>query len=106
MPQPHNDAFVITLIIANVKIHQVLVDQGSFADVLKLEAFNKIRLDSGLLKRCAMSLIRLGGEKMEPEGSIDLPVTFSEDPRTIMKMVNFLVVNCSSSYNVILGRPT
>lgn len=104
--QPNNDALVITLIIGNVKIHWVLVDGGSSTDVLTLEVFNKMRLDSGQLINCATSLVGFGAEKVELEGSIKLPVTFGEDPRTIVKMVNFLVVNCLSSYNVILGRPT
>ena len=35
-----------------------------------------------------------------------LPVVVGSYPQQITKEVNFLVVDCSSSYNAIIGRPT
>jgi hypothetical protein len=32
--QPHTDALVVTLTIANHNIHSILVDNGSLADIL------------------------------------------------------------------------
>ena len=43
---------------------------------------------------------------MQPMGTITLPVVVGAYPQQITKEVNFFVVDCSSSYNVIIGRPT
>ena len=47
-----------------------------------------------------------GGTKVFPLGIITLSVTAGDYPRQITKEVMFLVVDCSSAYNAILGRPT
>ena len=51
-------------------------------------------------------LIGFGGTKVYPLGTVMLLVTVSDYPQQISKDVTFLVVNCSSAYNAILGRPT
>ena len=43
---------------------------------------------------------------MQPVGTIPLPVVVGSCLQQITKKVNFLVVDCSSSYNAIIGRPT
>ena len=43
---------------------------------------------------------------MLPLGAITLSVVVANYPRQIAKDVIFLVVDCSSTYNAILGRPT
>ena len=43
---------------------------------------------------------------MQPVGTVTLPVVVGSYPQQITKSVNFLVVDCSSSYNAIIGRPT
>ena len=43
---------------------------------------------------------------MQPIGTVTLPVVVGSYPQQITKSVNFLVVDCSSSYNAIIGRPT
>ena len=44
--------------------------------------------------------------KVQPVGTISLPVVVGAYPQQIARNVNFLVVDCSSSYNAIIGRPT
>ena len=44
--------------------------------------------------------------KVQPVGTISLSVVIRAYPQQITKDVNFLVVDCSSSYNAIIGRPT
>ena len=39
-------------------------------------------------------------------GTITLPVVVGAYPQQVTKDVSFLVVDCSSSYNAIIGRPT
>ena len=44
--------------------------------------------------------------KVQPVGTITLPVVVGSYPQQITKEVNFLMVECSYSYNAIIGRPT
>ena len=44
--------------------------------------------------------------KSYPLGAITLPVTVNDYLQQITKDVSFLVVDCPSAYNAILGRPT
>ena len=41
---PHDDAIIITLLIANYTTRRVLVDNGSSADILYFPAFQQMRL--------------------------------------------------------------
>ena len=50
-------------------------------------------------------LVGFGGISVLPLGAITLSVTVGDYPQQITKDVTFLVVNCSSTYNGILGRP-
>ncbi|GFZ05203.1 hypothetical protein Acr_17g0007750 [Actinidia rufa] len=59
---PHDDALVVSAVIANFNVQRILIDNGSSADILFVSAF----------------------EKNE----------------------NFIMVDCPSPYNAILGRPT
>ena len=51
-------------------------------------------------------MIGFKGMKVQPVGTITLPVVVGAYPQQITKEVNFLVVDYSSSYNAIIGRPT
>ena len=44
--------------------------------------------------------------KVQPVGTISLLVVVGAYPQQIARNVNFLVVDCSSSYNAIIGRLT
>ena len=48
---PHdNDPVVISVVTAGRKVHRVLVDQGSFADVINWSTFDKLQLSPNLLR--------------------------------------------------------
>ena len=51
-------------------------------------------------------LVSFGRMKVQHVGTISLPMVVGPYPQQITKNVNFLVVDCSSSYNAIIGRPT
>ena len=51
-------------------------------------------------------LVGFGGTRILPIGSITLSVTVDDYPQQITNDVTFLVVDCSSAYNGILGQPT
>ena len=92
--------------IANYTTRRVLVDNWSSADNLYYSAFQQMRLSKELLRPVNVPLIRFGGMKVLPVGTISLPVVVGSYPQQINKEVNFLVMDCSSSNNAIIGRPT
>ena len=51
-------------------------------------------------------LVGFGGMKGQPVGIIMLPVVVGAYSQQVTRNINFLVVDCSSSYNAIIGRPT
>jgi hypothetical protein len=46
------------------------------------------------------------GDTIFPKGYVKLKVTFSGRGRSRSVEVKFLVIDCPSAYNAILGRPT
>jgi len=52
------------------------------------------------------SLVRFGGTKVYPLAAVIMPVTVGDYPQQITKDVTFLVIDCLSAYNAILGRST
>ena len=103
---PHDDAIVITMLIADYTTRRVLVDNESLADILYYPAFQQMRLGRDQLRPVNSPLVGFGGMKVQPVGTISLPVVVRAYPQQITKNVNFLVVDCLSLYNVIIGRPT
>ena len=103
---PHDDAIVITLIIADYSTRRVLVDNGSSADILYYPTFQQMNLGRDQLRPVHSPLVGFGGMKVQPVGTIMLPVVVGTYPQQVTRNVNFLVVYCSSSYNAIIGRPT
>ena len=51
-------------------------------------------------------LVGFGGMRVYPLGAVTLPVTVGDYPQQITKDFTFLVIDCPSTYNAILGRPT
>jgi hypothetical protein len=102
---PHDDALVVTLTVANHGIHQILVDNGSSADILYWPAFQQMGIDRERIKPFASPLVRFGGEVVSPIGIIPLPVTEGTTPQLATMMVNFLVIDRPSAYNAIVSRP-
>ena len=103
---PYDDAIVIILLIANYTTKRMLVDNGSSADILYYPAFQQMKLGRDQLRPVNSPLVGFGGMKVQPAGAISLPVVVRAYPQQITKNVNFLVVDCSSSNNAIIGRST
>jgi len=100
----HDDAIIITLLIANYTTRRVLVDNGSSTDILYYLAFQQMRLGQNQFRPVCSPLVGFGGMKVQPVGTIILLVVVGAYPQKITKEVNFLVVDCSSSYNAIYGK--
>ena len=65
-----------------------------------------MRLERDQLRLVNSPLVGVRGMKVQPVGTITLPVVVRSYPQQITKEVNFLMVDCSTSYNAIIGRQT
>jgi len=103
---PYDDALVVSIRVGDYNMIWVLVDNESSADILYYLAFQQMRIDRERLVSTNVPLIRFRGTKVYPLGAVMLPITVDDYPQQITKDVIFLVVDCSSAYNAIIGRPT
>ena len=78
---PHDDAIVITLLIADYSTRRVLVDNGSSADILYYPAFQQMNLGREQFRSVYSPLVGFGGMKVQPVGTISLPVVIGAYPQ-------------------------
>ncbi|XP_057775309.1 uncharacterized protein LOC130994280 [Salvia miltiorrhiza] len=98
---PHHDALVISIYIANCLTKRVLIDNGSSANIMFINAFREMGLNESNITRKTAVLIGFSGESKTTVGEIDLPV-YAEG---VNLSIRFLVIDAPSAFNVILGRP-
>ena len=103
---PHDDPLVVRAVVANKTIHRVLVDNGSSADIIFASAFDKIGIGREKLEPVNAHLQGFSGEKVLPLGSVQLVLTLGEPPCQATTTTRFLIVDASSAYNMLLGRPS
>ncbi|XP_068492034.1 uncharacterized protein [Phaseolus vulgaris] len=103
---PHdNDPVVISVVTTGRKVHRVLVDQGSSADVMFLSTFNKLQLSPDLLRSYTGCLYGFAGDQVEVRGYLELRTMFTDDTASRTERIRYLVVSANSAYNILLGRP-
>ncbi|KAL0285741.1 UNVERIFIED_CONTAM: hypothetical protein Scaly_2810400 [Sesamum calycinum] len=102
----HNDALVITALLANYEVGRIFIDSESSADTLFGEAYDQMKLKDIPLKKVNTSLYEFAGEVVYPRGMILLPLTLGTRTPRKTCMLKFLVMDVPSAYNTILGRPT
>ncbi|KAK3012780.1 hypothetical protein RJ639_010216 [Escallonia herrerae] len=101
---PHDDPLVVTLRVGNFDVKRILVDNGSSAEVLFYEAFQRMNIPSDRLRKIDTPLYGFSNHPVACEGIIALPVTVGAPPNQAKLMLDFVVVRVPSAYNAILGR--
>ncbi|XP_052171626.1 uncharacterized protein LOC127787603 [Diospyros lotus] len=101
-----NDPMVISVVTANFWVKKVLIDQGSSADLMYLSVLKKMRIPEGKLKPFDENLISFSGEQVGVRGYIDFPTSFRTAPLVKTIYIRYLVIDCQTPYNVLLGRPS
>jgi len=76
---PHdNDPMVISVVTTRRKVHRVLVDQGSSADVMFWSTFNKLQLSPDLLRPYTGCLYGFVADQVKVRGYLELRTTFTD----------------------------
>ena len=103
---PHDDPLVIKTIVANKRIHIVLVDNESSANIIFALAFDKMGIGREKLESINTCLRGFLGERVLSLGSVQLVLTLGDPPCQATTTVRFLIVDTPSAYNMLLGRPS
>ena len=102
--QPHDDPLVIMLKVEEFNIHQVLIDNGSSTDIIYLPTFQQMKLDKKRIRLFTSPLVSFIDDRIIPRGIITLTIIAGTYPAQVTKEIDFLIVDCPSTYNIILGR--
>jgi hypothetical protein len=74
---PHNDPLVVTLRIGNYDVQKVLINQGSFAEIMYQDLYEKLGLNEAELSSFTTPIFGFSGEPTVPLGKTMLPVLAS-----------------------------
>ena len=77
---PHDDALVVSIRVKDYHTYRVLVDNGSFVDILYYLAFQQMRIEREQLIPTNSPLVGFGGIRVYPMGAVTLPVTVEDYP--------------------------
>ena len=72
--QPHDDALVITFRIGGYDMKQVMVDQGSTAEIMYLDLYKGLSLKAKDLMPYSSPIVGFEGKVIIPKGQIRLPM--------------------------------
>jgi hypothetical protein len=100
----HTDAMVIIAHIDKWDVTRVLFDNDSQAEILFLSTFERMGFDRKQLKEASKPLYGFGRRRIEPIGSISLPVSFSSIRNARTEYMIFDVMDMNYPYNTIFWR--
>ena len=102
---PHKDALVIKATIASKKFDWILVNTWSSVNVLFKSTLEEMGIAYLKLEYTNTSLKGFGGGKLVLLGVVKLPITIGSSPTERTMILDFVVVDDESPYQMILGRP-
>jgi hypothetical protein len=91
-------------VIANMRLHHVLIDGGARLNVISHAAFKQLQIPGSRLGP-SRPFFGVGPQPVYPLGSIALPVTFDTKENFRTENVQFNVVEVNLPFNAIIGRP-
>jgi hypothetical protein len=91
-------------VIANMKLHHVLIDGGAGLNVISHAAFKQLQILGSRLGP-SRPFSGVGPQLVYPLGSIALPVTFGTEENFRTENVQFDIAEVNLPFNAIIGRP-
>lgn len=102
---PHDDPLVVEVKVAHSNVKRVLIDSGSSADIITLQCLEKLKISKSDVQPLGRLLVGFGGQPTYPVGTIKLPTRIGQKGCGRNPMINYVVVDITLPYNIILGRP-
>ena len=87
-------------------IRQILIVTGSFVNIITWDCLEGLKHLVRKIVPFGRPILCFEGQEKSPTGVIQLPLRFGDKSKARNLEVDFLVVDVSMTYNVILGRPT
>jgi hypothetical protein len=91
-------------VIANIKLHHVLIDSGAGLNIISHAVFRQLQILGSCLGP-SRPFSGVGAQPVYPLGSIMLPVTFGTEENFRTKNVQFDVEEVNLPFNAIIGMP-
>jgi hypothetical protein len=91
-------------IVANMRLHHVLIDGGAGLNVISHAAFRQLQIPGSRLGP-SRPFSGVGPQPVYPLGSIALLVTFGTEENFRTENVQFDVAEVNLPFNAIIGRP-
>ncbi|XP_058760032.1 uncharacterized protein LOC131633330 [Vicia villosa] len=93
--------------MTNFDVRRILIDEGSSVDIMYSHLFKTLKLDdSHLTPYVGSDLQGFNGTTTKLWGYVELIVTFGEGEASRQVKTRFLVIDCKTLFNYIIGRPT
>ncbi|GAA0139428.1 hypothetical protein LIER_35089 [Lithospermum erythrorhizon] len=106
LEMPQDDPLVIAPKIAHYIVERMLVDTSSSADIIYLNAFDKLNLPRNIIERVRTPLTAFTGHFVYPLGVARLWVTMRKGLTNTTFQAQFTVVDIhDSSYNGLIRKP-
>ncbi|KAJ8428572.1 hypothetical protein Cgig2_021630 [Carnegiea gigantea] len=96
---PYNDPLVVERKIASAFVRRILVDMGSFADIITRDCLKRLSPPGRDLVPMADPIPGFEGQEINPTGMIRLPVRFGDKSKFKSLEVGFLLVDVPTAYN-------
>ena len=102
---PHEDALVIKAMVAGKEFQRILVDTDSSIDILFKSTLDEMGIADLKLEQTNISFKGFRGGRLTPIGVVELRVIVGSRPFEKTVILDFVVVEERSPYQIILWRP-
>ncbi|KAG4930694.1 hypothetical protein JHK86_047655 [Glycine max] len=96
-PVNQDNPVVVSIVIANLMVSMVLIDQGSFPDILLEVSPDSVHPHVG-------PLLVFASERVETRRYVDLITTFDQGKLSRSFTIKYLLVDPNTSYFALIGR--
>nr|XP_025616636.1 uncharacterized protein LOC112708934 [Arachis hypogaea] len=101
-----NPPMVITARVGTGLVKRILIDTGADSNIMFHNVFDALGLRDVNLATDQHGVVGLGDHFIKPDGIISLPVSIRGEQGRRSVMAEFVVLQDSTAYNIILGRKT